>query len=122
MKGNGESPLIGFRLKEKDPFAPAVFFLILYPSFFADTQVRNKVGRFYGNGAYDPWGVRGQLEKRGTEQVIPPRKDAVIKQHGNSKEPRLGRDEAVRNICKYGRKGWKRHMGYHRRSLVETAW
>jgi len=60
------------------------------------------------------WGVRGQLKKRGIEQVIPPRKDAVIKQHGNSKEPRLERDEAVRNIRKYGRKGWKRHMGYHR--------
>jgi hypothetical protein len=37
------------------------------------------VGRFYGDGAYDPWGVRGQLKKRGIEQVIPPRKDAVIK-------------------------------------------
>jgi hypothetical protein len=84
-------------------------------------QVRNKVGRFYGDGAYDPWGVRGTLEKRGIEQVIPPRKDAVIKRHGNSKEPRLERDEAVRGIRKYGRKGWKRRMGYHRRSLVETA-
>ena len=84
-------------------------------------QVRNKVGRFYGDGAYDSWGVRGQLNKRGIEQVIPPRKDAVIKQHGNRKEPRLERDEAVRGIRKYGRKGWKERIGYHRRSLVETA-
>jgi hypothetical protein len=84
-------------------------------------QVRNKVGRFYGDGAYDPWGVRTTLEEKEIEQVIPPRKDAVIKQHGNSKEPRLERDEAVRGIRKYGRKGWKQRIGYHRRSLVEAA-
>jgi hypothetical protein len=84
-------------------------------------QVRTQVGRFYGDGAYDPWGVRETLETKGIEQVIPPRKDAVIKQHGNSKQPRLERDEAVRNIRKYGRKGWKQRIGYHRRSLAETA-
>jgi hypothetical protein len=84
-------------------------------------QVPNKVGRFYGDGAYDPWGVRGTLEKRGIEQVIPPRRDAVIKRHGNSKKPRLERDEAVRCIRKYGRKTWKQRIGYHRRSRVESA-
>jgi IS5 family transposase len=85
------------------------------------SQVRNKVGRFYGDGAYDPWSVRGTLEKKGIEQVIPPRKDAVIKRHGNSRQRRLERDEAVRGIRKYGRKSWKQRIGYHRRSLVETA-
>jgi len=84
-------------------------------------RTRNKVGRFYGDGAYDPWKVRNHLEQRGIEQVIPPRKDAKIKRHGNSKEPRLERDEAIRNIRKYGRKGWKQRIGYHRRSLAETA-
>ncbi|MCL2119081.1 MAG: IS5 family transposase, partial [Planctomycetaceae bacterium] len=27
----------------------------------------------------------------------------------------------IRNIRKYGRKGWKQRIGYHRRSLAETA-
>jgi hypothetical protein len=84
-------------------------------------QTRNKIRRFYGDGAYDPWKVREELKGRGIEQVIPPRKDAKIKRHGNSKEPRLERDDAIREIRKYGRKGWKRRIGYHRRSLVETA-
>jgi len=81
----------------------------------------NKVRRFYGDDAYDPWKVCNALEQRGIEQVIPPRKDAKIKRHGNGKQPRLERDDAIRNIRKYGRKGWKRRIGYHRRSLVETA-
>jgi hypothetical protein len=59
--------------------------------------------------------------KRGMEQVIPPRKDAKIKRHSNSKQSRLERDEAVCDICKLGRAEWKRRIGYHRRSLVETA-
>jgi hypothetical protein len=33
----------------------------------------------------------------------------------------LPRDEAIRGIRKYGRKGWKKRIGYHRRSLAETA-
>jgi len=84
-------------------------------------RVRNKMRRFYGDGAYDPWKVRNALEQRGIEQVIPPRRDAKIKRHGNGKQPRLERDDAIREIRKYGRKGWKRRIGYHRRSLAETA-
>jgi IS5 family transposase len=84
-------------------------------------RMRNKVRKFYGDGAYDPWKVRNALEQHGIEQVIPPRRDAKIKRHGNSKLPPLERDEAIRNIRKYGRKGWKKRIGYHRRSLAETA-
>jgi len=79
------------------------------------------VRRFYGDGAYDPWKVRNHLEQHGIAQVIPPRQDAKIKRHGNSKQPRLERDDAIRDIRKYGRKGWKQRIGYHRRSLAETA-
>jgi hypothetical protein len=55
------------------------------------------------------------------EPVIPPRQDAKIKRHGNSKRPRLERDEAIRDIRQYGCKGWKRRIGYHRCSRAETA-
>lgn len=84
-------------------------------------RTRNKVRRFYGDGAYDPWSVRNELAKHKTKQIIPPRCDAKIKRHGNVKQPRLERDEAIRDIRKYGRKGWKKRIGYHRRSLGETA-
>jgi len=42
-------------------------------------------------------------------------------QHGNSHAPPLDRDQHVRRIRRVGRRCWKREVGYHRRSLVETA-
>jgi hypothetical protein len=65
--------------------------------------------------------VREALEQQGIAQGIPPRNDAKIKRYGNSKRPPLPRDEAIRGIRKYGRKAWKRRIGYHRRSRAETA-
>lgn len=84
-------------------------------------KISNKVGRFYGDGAYDKWKVYGTLSKRNIVPIIPPRKDAKIKRHGNSSQPPLPRDEAIRGIRQWGRKGWKQRVGYHRRSLAETA-
>jgi hypothetical protein len=53
--------------------------------------------------------------------VVPPRRDAKIWQHGNSKKPPLPRDDNLRHIRRVGRKRWKVASGYHRRSLAETA-
>ena len=53
--------------------------------------------------------------------MIPPRKNAVIQQHGNGKAPPHPRDETLRYIRKHGRKNWKRDAGYHRRSLAEIT-
>lgn len=44
-----------------------------------------------------------------------------IRQHGNSKAPPLDRDEHVRAIRRVGRRQWKVDVGYHTRSLAETA-
>jgi hypothetical protein len=46
---------------------------------------------------------------------------AHVWQHGNCTAPPLDRDEHVRAIRRVGRRQWKRDVGYHRRSLVETA-
>ncbi len=53
--------------------------------------------------------------------VIPPRKNAKIKQHGNCAAEPLPRDEAIRRIRRTSRGGWKEEVGYHRRSLGEAA-
>ncbi len=82
-------------------------------------ETENKIGRFFGDGAYDPWDVRDKLEKRNIEQVIPPREDAVLQNRKDGK--RKERDKAIREIGKHGRKEWKKRIGYHRRSLSETA-
>lgn len=42
-------------------------------------------------------------------------------QHGNCHAPPLDRDQHVRRIRRVGRRRWKAEVGYHRRSLVETA-
>jgi len=75
------------------------------------------------DGAYDKRKVYDALNKHSSEVeiLIPPRKNARIWQHGNSKAERLKRDENLRYIRKYGRQHWKEDSGYHMRSLAETA-
>ena len=74
------------------------------------------------DGAYDKRRVYDALNLHSpqVEILIPPRKNAHIWQHGNSKEERLKRDENLRYIRKYGRQHWKEDSGYHIRSLAET--
>lgn len=80
-----------------------------------------EVGAFYGDGAYDQWKVYEALDERGVDPVVPPRKNAKIKRHGNAAADPLPRDEAIRGVRRRGRKGWKEEVGYHLRSLAETA-
>ena len=85
------------------------------------TGIRRKIKKFYGDGAYDKWKVYETLANREITPLIPPQKNAKIKQHGNSAAEQLPRDEAIRGIRRQGRAAWKREVGYHRRSLGETA-
>jgi Transposase DDE domain len=76
---------------------------------------------FYGDGAYDTYGVYQSLLSRGvTGFHIPPQKLAKIKVHGNMKRTSYPRDENLRAIRKTSRKRWKNESGYHTRSLGET--
>lgn len=84
-------------------------------------QVSTNVETFYGDSAYDQWKVYDTLEENRVDVIIPPRKNAKIKQHGNHSAAPLPRDECVRQIRRDGRKAWKQSIGYHRRSLAETA-
>ena len=87
---------------------------------------------FHGDGAYDQRKVYNALAERGVDVpassrsrganvIIPPRKNAKIWRHRNASSDPLPRDEAVRAIRRIGRKAWKELIGYHRRSLAETA-
>lgn len=75
-----------------------------------------------GDGAYDKRKVYDALHEHSPDAdvLIPPRKNAHIWQHGNSKEERHTRDENLRYIRKHGRNQWKEDSGYHIRSLAET--
>ena len=84
-------------------------------------QISGSTDGFYGDGAYDKWKVYETLAQRGMKAIIPPQRNAKIAQHGNSSEPPLSRDAAIREIRRRGRRQWKESVGYHRRSLSETA-
>ncbi len=74
------------------------------------------------DGAYDKRKFYTAGAKRGVSRMtIPPRRNAHIWQHGNSSKPPLQRDQNLRLIRRIGRKRWKQEVGYHRRSLAETA-
>src|SRR4051794_1699042 len=84
-------------------------------------QVENPIDSAAADGAYDRQGVYDALEGRSARAVVPPRRDAKVKRHGNSSGPRLDRDENLRRIRRIGRSAWEEESGYHERSLAETA-
>jgi Transposase DDE domain len=84
-------------------------------------QVDGSANCFWGDGAYDQRKVYDALAERGIDVIVPPRKNAKIWQHGNTGGDPLPRDEAIRTIRRVGRQEWKKDIGYHRRSLAETA-
>ncbi|MBD1914003.1 transposase [Leptolyngbya sp. FACHB-16] len=71
--------------------------------------------------AYDHHHCHDGIAAQVAKAVIPPRKDAVIWQHGNCNCKPHPRDENLRHIRKYGRKRWKRESSYNRRSIAETT-
>jgi hypothetical protein len=86
------------------------------------TQIEQPLLSCAADGAYDKHKVYDALNQHSPEVeiLIPPRKNAHIWQHANSKEERLKRDENLRYIRKHGRQQWKQDSGYHMRSLAET--
>jgi hypothetical protein len=84
-------------------------------------QVSCPVKKVYGDGAYDKWKVYNALKARDITPIIPPQRNAKIKQHGNLQADPLPRDVAIRGVRRLGRAEWKRQIGYHQRSLGETA-
>jgi len=83
--------------------------------------IPGKIEQVSTDGAYDAGHCYEEITERGAQAVVPPRKDAIIWQHGNCKAKPHPRDENLRYIRRHGRKQWKRERGYHRRSIAETT-
>ncbi len=85
-------------------------------------QVEQTILDFAADGAYDKRKVYDSLNAHSPKIniLIPPRKNARIWKHANTKIERLKRDENLRAIRKDGRKEWRKNSGYHVRSLAET--
>ena len=81
-----------------------------------------EIDQVSGDGSYDKRKFYDACTERGVKCItVPPRRDAKIWQHGNSKKAPLPRDQNLRRIRQVGRKAWKVESDYHRRSLAETA-
>jgi len=80
-------------------------------------HVQAPVERVYGDGAYDSRACYKAIHQRGAKAIIPPRRGSVFWQNDYLKD----RNRNLRGVNRHGLKGWKKRSGYHRRSLVETA-
>jgi Transposase DDE domain len=80
-----------------------------------------KIEQVSGDGAYDQEQCYDEIANQGAKAVIPPRKNAKIRRHGNRKGSPHPRDQNLRRIRQVGRKKWKQESGYHRRSHSENA-
>jgi len=84
-------------------------------------QVPAEIDQVSGDGAYDKRNCYKAIKQHQAKAVIPPRRNAKIWRHGNTRKERLARDQNLRRIRKVGRAAWKKETGYHRRSLAETT-
>ncbi len=84
------------------------------------------------DGAYDKVKIYDRCDRRDVLPIIPPQKNAKIRRKEWTWDPRAGkymkeivylqaRHATIRAIRRRGRRRWKEESGYHRRSLVETA-
>lgn len=80
-------------------------------------QVPGRVHQLSADGGYDYSEVYRSMGRRRTWLTIPPRRGAAPRTEPWLKE----RNASIRRMDELGRDGWKREVGYHRRSLVETT-
>ena len=83
--------------------------------------LEDEISDVSADGAYDDQKIWSYCDENNITPLIPPKKNAVLKQHGNSKSPPLKRDEMIRAIKRHGKKAWRLNSGYSRRSISETA-
>ncbi len=85
-------------------------------------ETEGPIEQVSGDGSYDKRKFYDACVEREVDHIaVPPQRNACIWQHGNSSKPPLPRDQNLRRIRRVGRKRWKEEVGYHRRSLAETA-
>ncbi len=80
-----------------------------------EANERRRIACWLGDGAYDSGDVFEELEARGIEAVVKPRRNSVP----GTASPARGR--AVREFLELGYEGWAVEKGYGRRWAVETA-
>jgi hypothetical protein len=76
------------------------------------------IGQVIGDGAYEGHRAHMRVKQHKAVLISPPRADAIV--HPNNPSLKL-RNRYVRDVRHIGMEAWKEQVGYHRRSLAETA-
>ena len=80
-------------------------------------QIEAPVAAVYGDGAYDFRACYEAIYERRAKAIIPPKQRAVPHKDACMQ----ARNQNIKRMRKLGLKRWKQKSGYHKRSLVETA-
>ncbi len=86
-----------------------------FPGLVKEANEKRRIACWLGDGAYDSGVVFEELEERGIEAVIKPRRNS----RPDTRSPAWGR--VVREFQELGYEGWAVEKGYGRRWAVETA-
>lgn len=91
------------------------------------TSLRAPIATLIGDGAYDRFSCYEEAVKQGCVGLFPPQHNAATTQERGVNKRKAceaawkARDEVIKAVRRLGRTGWKIAVGYHRRSLAETA-
>lgn len=89
------------------------------PGLLAQIPADEAIDTIGADGAYDTRQCHKEIAGRGATPSIPPREGA---KPWSGRTPGAGwRNNAIEAIARDGRSEWKKHSGYHRRSLIENA-
>jgi len=82
------------------------------------------VKKAIGDGAYDTWTCYRTAHDKGQKLIVPPREGAIF--HEGDEPWLIARNDAICQIIGLGNDEeaialWKKLVGYHKRSLVETS-
>ena len=80
-------------------------------------QLHSPLAAVYGDGAYDYKVCYKAIHDKGGEAVIPPKERGVL----HKQEWMASRNRNIKQMRRLGLEKWKSRSGYHKRSLVETA-
>jgi hypothetical protein len=84
-------------------------------------RIEGPLGQVSADMAYDSFRSHKAILAKEARPTIPPRKGAAISPPRNIEDPPPTRGNIVRRIAEIGARAWKVEVGYHRRSLAETA-
>ena len=90
----------------------------MLPELLSQIPADEPIASVGGDGAYDTKACHAAIARRNAQAIIAPRKNA--RAWKSSQTGAASRNEALRACQRLGRRIWKKWIGYHRRSLVET--